>query len=109
MRVESLATKDGQNITLGQFTVLVGPNNVGKSQTLRDIHTKVVTGTSGRTTLIDSITVEKPQTFQDVFHDLTVVDNPTQVGQKIMRGIASDLQSGQDVAFNEEQFKSQFD
>jgi len=35
MKLSEISTKDGEVIEIGKFTLLVGPNNVGKSQTLK--------------------------------------------------------------------------
>lgn len=59
MKIETLITKDDRKIDLGEFTVLVGPNNVGKSQTLRDIHSKMTVGINVKTTIIKAIEFEK--------------------------------------------------
>lgn len=39
MKIDYFITKNEDRVQLGEFTVLVGPNNTGKSQTLNDIHT----------------------------------------------------------------------
>ena len=44
LTVEKFTTKDGQTIEVGKFTLLVGPNNAGKSQTLKDINKKLTLG-----------------------------------------------------------------
>ena len=52
MRISAIRIKDDTEIPVGHFTVLVGPNNVGKSQTLRDISAKMVQGSGARTVLV---------------------------------------------------------
>ena len=44
MKLLSITSNNDQVIELGKFTLLVGPNNVGKSQTLKDIHKKLLKG-----------------------------------------------------------------
>lgn len=89
MRLNKFTTKDGEEITLGKFTLLVGPNNVGKSQTLKDIHNKLIKGHEADTTLISSIEVDKPATFEDLYKDLDVRKDDMNVGHHIIDGVTS--------------------
>ena len=75
MKITKLITKDNKEIVLGNFTVLVGPNNVGKSQTLGDIHNKMQNGLNTRTTIITKIEFLKPTQYEDLFDGLQVVDD----------------------------------
>jgi len=109
MKIKTLTTKDDQNIELGKFTVLVGPNNVGKSQTLRDIHSKMTGGIHARTTLIKDIVFEKPATFDELFHGLKVVEDPQNIDQHLITGIQPDLRSSNQIGVNLKSFKSQFE
>lgn len=109
MRVRSINIKNNQSIDLGNFTVLVGPNNVGKSQTLRDINSKVTEGVNSRTTLVETINIEKPSTREQVLHGLNVMDHPQQIGNKLVRGITSDLRSGDEIQLNLESLLQQYD
>lgn len=108
MHIKSITIKSGQTIDLGTFTVLVGPNNVGKSQTLRDINNKMVHGAATRSTLVDQITIEKPTTYDDIFRGLTVVNHPHQIENKIVRGITSNLLGGDQIEFNPDSLQRQY-
>lgn len=108
MKINALQTNHGQTITLGPFTVLVGANNVGKSQTLRDIHAKMVNGLDARTTLASSVSLTKPGSIDEVFRGLTIVDDPIHVGHKRIRGITANLIEGDEIQIHEESFAEQF-
>lgn len=109
MKINTLITKDDQDIELGKFTVLVGPNNVGKSQTLRDIHSKMTGGIQTRTTLIKNIVFQKPATFDELLYGLKVVKDPQNIDQHLIRGIQPDLKSGSQIGVNLQSFKSEFE
>lgn len=89
MKLNKFTTKDGEEIALGKFTLLVGPNNVGKSQTLKDIHHKLIKGHEADTTLISSIEVDKPDKFEDLYKDLDVRKDDINVGHHIIDGVTS--------------------
>lgn len=109
MRIRQLTTYGGQEVSLGAFTVLVGANNVGKSRTLRDIHDKIITGVQARSVLIDAVTIDKPTSLAEVFRGLHVADHPTHLSHKVVRGITSNLISGDEVAYEAESFARQYE
>ena len=94
MKIETLITKDDRKIDLGKFTVLVGPNNVGKSQTLRDIHSKMTVGINVKTTIIKAIEFEKPGDFKELLHGLNVIYDPNNINQQLISGVLPNLISG---------------
>jgi hypothetical protein len=65
-------------ITFGPMTVLVGPNNSGKSQTLRDLRDFALGGPESGLTLFKSInvTMPSPEDFQTHFHVMPSKDSP---------------------------------
>jgi ABC-type branched-subunit amino acid transport system ATPase component len=109
MKIKTLHTKDGDTINLGKFTVLVGPNNVGKSQTLRDIQAKMNDGATARTTLITELKLEKPASFDKILEGLEVVEDRQNLGLHNIRGIRSNLQSGDQTQVSLENLRTQFD
>jgi ABC-type branched-subunit amino acid transport system ATPase component len=108
VKIVSISVKDGTVVPIGHFTVLVGPNNVGKSQTLRDIHNRMVQGTGARTTLVKQITFQKPQSFAELVAGLQIVPDPQNVQQHHIRGITANLKSGEALAINREHLETQF-
>ncbi|MGR5250399.1 ATP-dependent nuclease [Vibrio aestuarianus] len=92
MELSEITTKDGEVIELGKFTLLVGPNNVGKSQTLKDIHRKLLKGHQAETTLIDSIKLDRPETFEELFDGLDVRVDPMNIGHHTIDSVTSDFE-----------------
>lgn len=107
MHINKLKTKDGQEIGLGKFTVLIGPNNVGKSQTLKDVHNKFTQGNGFATTLVKSIVCEEPEGISDLFYGLDVKPDPKVVGRSQISGITSKLNSSDNLAINIEHIERQ--
>ncbi|OPK11431.1 ATP-dependent endonuclease [Pseudomonas sp. VI4.1] len=89
MKLNKFITKDGEEIKLEKFTLLVGPNNVGKSQTLKDIHKKLILGHSAITTLISTVETDKPSIFEDFYKDLDIRPDPININHHIIDGITS--------------------
>lgn len=59
-RIHSVQPKGAVAIELGQLTVLVGPNNCGKSQTLKDIRQFTSSGSRERLVVLDTVSVSLP-------------------------------------------------
>lgn len=95
MRIRQFTTKDGETVDLGDFTVFVGPNNTGKSQTLLDIHSIMESNQSSedtQTTIVEKIEYES-QSFSEFIEDLTISTDEKQANRKNIRGINSNLQN----------------
>ena len=90
MKIEQLTTNHGQTVELSEFTVLAGPNNAGKSQTLRDIQ-NIMTSRKARTTIVDT-NHYAPQSYQEFVQGLTVEPHQNYANQLVFRGINSNLQ-----------------
>ncbi|WP_254279655.1 ATP-dependent nuclease [Haloarcula marina] len=94
MRIDYFTTKNDVTVDLGDFTVLVGPNNTGKSQTLLDIHSIMESNNSSdsvQTTIVDDIEYQS-QPFDEFREELNIGSHPNQVDRRIIRGISSNLQ-----------------
>lgn len=109
MKIKTLTTKDDHEIDIGKFTVLVGPNNVGKSQTLGDIHFKMAEGVSAKTVLVKDIEFEKPSNFDDLLQGLTVVEDTRHINQHLIRGINANLRSSDQIVVRLDDLKRQFE
>lgn len=101
MRINHFTTKNDETVELGDFTVLVGPNNTGKSQTLLDIHAIMQSNKrmeNVRTTIVDKIEYQ-PQSFDEFRVELTMGEHPNSADRKRIYGISPDLQelSNQDL------------
>lgn len=95
MEIESITLKNDQTINLGKISILVGANNVGKSQTLRDIQQRMQSGVTSKFVLLKEITFRKPAKFEDLFSNLKVTDSEHSIGQKRVIGINNNM-TGQD-------------
>jgi len=65
LKITQLKIKDNELLGIDKLTILVGPNNSGKSQTLRDIRSRLVEGRNANTILVESINLEWPAFFKD--------------------------------------------
>lgn len=101
MKIASLKTKSGSTVPLGNFTVLVGPNNVGKSQTLRDIYRFFLNGQEKEGVVISGINQLAPTTRDDLIGSLSVVAHPTAVEHFSVTGIGSTLSSAEETTYHE--------
>lgn len=107
MRIRSFQTKSGEEIALGDFSVLVGANNVGKSQTLRDLHSRVREGQKSRTVIVTDQVVEFPADMDQFLQGLSVTDDARHADHKMCRGIGSNLTSGEEIRYQEEALQNQ--
>jgi hypothetical protein len=75
----SAVNHSGETVAFGPMTVLVGPNNSGKSQTLRDLRDFALGGPEEALTLFKSVKVTMPskEDFKSHFNVLPSKDSPT--------------------------------
>lgn len=78
-------------VPLGNFNVLVGPNNSGKSQTLRDIRDYVATGSLKQLTILTEIEIELPAET-DALKGAKILPHSSP-DHDTVRGVAYDLQN----------------
>ncbi len=96
MRVSSFSTNMGEEVPLGNLTVLVGPNNTGKSQTLDDIHAATKSATPSGMTIVDEVEFDYPTEFNQIVAGVSHrIDNHN---RDQLYGIGSDLQSAENHA-----------
>lgn len=79
LKFVSATNHNDDKVMFGSMTVLVGPNNSGKSQTLRDLRDFALGGPESALTLFKSIDITMPskEDFQNHFHVLPHKDSPT--------------------------------
>lgn len=109
MEIESIILKNNQTINLGKISILVGANNVGKSQTLRDIQQRMQSGLASKFVLLKEIKFRKPAHFEDLFINLKVADSEHSIGQKRIVGINNNMTGQDSFEINYEYLKHQFD
>lgn len=108
MNINYLDNKNGSRIELNKFTVLVGPNNAGKSRTLRDIHEHFIKGKNAKPVIMDKVGTSLPDSFEEVLNQLEVKEHPNSVGIKRISGVGSNLISKDQVNFNSEQLEQEY-
>lgn len=109
MEIESITLKNNQTINLGKISILVGANNVGKSQTLRDIQQRMQIGLTSKFVLLKEINFRKPHNFEDLFTNLKVSDSQHSIGQKRIVGINNNMTGQDSFEINFEHSKYQFE
>lgn len=109
MKIDSITLKNDQKIELGKISVLVGANNVGKSQTLRDIQERMQSGLASKFVLLKQIDFEKPDSFEDLLSALKVSDSPRNIGNKKIVGINKNLTGQDSFELNYEHSKNRFE
>jgi len=109
MKITAVRTKSGETVPIGKFTVLVGPNNVGKSRTLRDIHDYFVDGPGANCVILDEVIIEKPKTFDELFLGLQKAPDPTHTDRDRVSGILSNLTSGTFIQIDTKHHQERFE
>ncbi len=93
MILESFITKDGQNVSLNKITIFVGPNNTGKSQTLKDIRERLELGIRSKPVIVKDFTFNTPSSIDEILRDLDVKESTHNIGHQTVTGLKSDLLS----------------
>jgi AAA15 family ATPase/GTPase len=109
MKIETITLKNDQTISLGKISILVGANNVGKSQTLRDIQQRMQVGKASKSILLKEIVLEKPASFEDLLVNLKVADSVHNISNKVIIGINNNLTGQDSFELNYEHFKQRFE
>ncbi|MAF09402.1 hypothetical protein CMK11_03035 [Candidatus Poribacteria bacterium] len=86
MEIRSFDTALG-TVELGALTVLVGPNNVGKSRTLRDMLSLLVHGDRRDTVIVRDLTLEVPTSPSARFHGVRVETSETNKAHRTLYGV----------------------
>jgi predicted ATP-dependent endonuclease of OLD family len=102
MNIRTIETKSNQIFNVGKLTVLVGPDNTGKSQFLRDISLVMENGPDVNTTIIKDIKFDTISSFEEFTNGITTYDNPTGSRQIICEGVASNLREGYQNSINKD-------
>lgn len=109
MNIKNIVLKNDQKIDFEKISVLVGANNVGKSQTLRDIQQRMQMGLASKFILLKEINFEKPATFEELLSNLKVTDSIHNISNKNIIGINNNLTGQDQFELNYEYSKQRFD
>lgn len=89
-KVNSIRPRGSAAIELGQLTVLVGPNNCGKSQTLKDIRQFTSSGSDTRLVVLDQILIQLPDEGE-IKRELSIRPNENTADHVSISGVKDDL------------------
>lgn len=106
LRVRSIAPRGGDSISINNFSVLVGSNNCGKSQTLRDIREYITSGVTDRLKILERIELELPGE-EEALSNLRLLPHPSP-GHTRYLGVACDLQNRHEFGPPNDWVKAQF-
>lgn len=91
MKIKTIKLRNGIDLNINDITVLVGPNNVGKSQTLRDIKSYLERGFQARAVIINDIELEWDNDFDSFLKRMNISDSKNTLGHKVISGLCSNL------------------
>lgn len=100
IRIRQATTRAGELLELGGFTVLVGPNNCGKSQTLRDIKSFISTGSSARMKSLQALAIELP-TMEEGLAQIRKFPEPQSPGHVRFKGVSDNLNTSHEFVVPE--------
>ncbi|MCH7648772.1 MAG: AAA family ATPase [Thaumarchaeota archaeon] len=100
MRIQSITITNGLVINPKKLTVLVGPNNVGKSQFLKDIYNYMIKQNNWNPKIIKKIELVKPTTFNELISNLKRSIHPGNSNLIKIDGLESKLLSGETGTVN---------
>lgn len=100
MRIQSITITNGLVINPKKLTVLVGPNNVGKSQFLKDIHNYMINQNNWNPKIIKNIEPIKPKTFNELISDIKRSIHPGNSNLMNLDGLGSTLLKGETGTLN---------
>ncbi len=89
-RLHSLLMADETEVAIGNLTVLLGPNNAGKSRALRDI-LDAITSVPTTPAVVKGVHYNKPATVAEVIAAYPLKEVATRVGQRKFRGLNPNL------------------
>jgi hypothetical protein len=94
MKISTLTPMNDEEIHLGKLSVLVGPNNVGKSQFLRDIYMRMEVGKDFKTVIVKGINFQRPETFEEFTAGLGWKEDPQNTERLVFTGLSANLREG---------------
>ena len=93
MKINNFTTKNDDVVSLTDFVILVGPNNTGKSQTLRDISDIMSSGVERSDPTIVTELNYHDESYSDFIQDMSIKRNLDMADRYNVSGIAPDLNS----------------
>jgi hypothetical protein len=85
MVLDSLEKHDGTSISLSNVNILVGPNNVGKTRTLKDVQQIMGGSRHSNTVIFDDVSFDIPSSLDQFVRGLSIQEN-TENSQYMISG-----------------------
>jgi len=92
LKISSITSRSGQTVHLNMINVLVGSNNVGKSQVLKDVRDYLKTGSLNYMKVLKHIDITLP-TEPEAFKKVQVLPNLHAPGHIRYLGVGCDLKN----------------
>jgi predicted ATPase/antitoxin component of RelBE/YafQ-DinJ toxin-antitoxin module len=92
-RLLSLTTTSGETIKPENLTILIGPNNVGKSRILKEIAAHTASATTPRKVMVASVKVELPRSLDELRQSYDVERYQNKEGSWEYHGLSVELDS----------------
>lgn len=109
MKLKSIKLKNGADLPIKDITILVGPNNVGKSQTLKDIKDHLEKGALANPIIVKDIELKWDENFNSFLERLNISDSKTYLGNKVISGLSSNLLNKDSYDFDFNYFNKIYD
>lgn len=90
-RLTKITFNEGTEICPGKLTVIIGPNNTGKSRALKEISFKTTQGQSPPLVIIRDVEFEIPEDFQEFSQSYDAAPYQEKDGQWIFRTLGPEL------------------
>lgn len=99
MKLKSIKLKNGTELSINDITVLVGPNNVGKSQTLKDVKNHLERGKNASPIIVENIAIRWEDDFDSFLQRLNISDSKNSLDNKVISGLTSNLLANDSIEF----------
>jgi predicted ATPase len=90
-KLTSVKLNNGSEISPGNLTVIIGPNNAGKSRALKDIAWKTTKDTPGQGIIVNDVEWTPPQNFKELREAYNLKQYQDEHGNWIFRTLAPEL------------------
>lgn len=104
--IDKIAFNNGKELRLGDLTVIVGPNNSGKSRILKDIN-ELITKENPKTNIVKSLEAKMPKDMDD-FMSSYKLEIEEQNNYFYLRGLDSEMKNSLNLHLGDTGWKSIF-
>ncbi|MDO9528347.1 MAG: ATP-binding protein [Syntrophales bacterium] len=97
-KIEKITFNDGLEFSPGPLSVIVGPNNSGKSRALKDIQA-ITTTSEFPTIVVKDVFYPLPSSFQELKEEYNITPYQDEQGKQRLRTLKSNMVGPHDVVF----------